>query len=84
MVNTLTSITLPQFLADKTRHHTADPLFPDNSVTGVVHGDIVLEVDAIVGRGHGGLLGEEGGGFWGRHFERLVFFLVFSFRDLRV
>ena len=69
MINSLPAITLPQFLAHKTRHHTADPLLADDSVAGIVEGNVVVEVDTVVGGCHGGLLGLEGGGFGGWHFE---------------
>ena len=68
MVGALARIALAQFLADEPGHHAAHPLLADDGVAGVVDGDVVLEVDALVGRGHGGLLGEEGGGLGGRHF----------------
>lgn len=67
VVHTLARIALAQFLADQTRHHAADPLLTDNGVAGVVDCDVVLEVDAVVGRGDGGLFGEEGGGLGGWH-----------------
>ena len=68
MINTLTPITLSQFLPDKTRHHAADPLLADNSVAGVMEGDVVIEVDTFVGGSHGGLFSLEGGGLGGWHF----------------
>ena len=67
MVHTLARIALAQFLADETGHHTAHPLFTDNGITGIVNSDVVLEVDTLVGWGDGGLFGEEGSGFGGRH-----------------
>lgn len=70
VVHALTRIALAQLLADKTGHHAAHPLLADDCVAGVVDGDAVLEVDALVGRGHGGLLGQEGCGLLGRHCER--------------
>lgn len=75
VVHTLARIALAQFFADETRHHAAYPLLADNGITGVVNGDIVLEVDSLVGRGDGGLFGEERGGFGGRHFGWLVGFV---------
>ena len=83
MIDALSRITLPQFLTDKTRHHAADPLLTDNGVTGVVDSDVVFEVDALVAWGHGGLLGEEGGGFGGGHFGGLFlgFFILRRWED---
>lgn len=69
VVHALARIAFAQFLADQTCHHAADPLLADNGVAGVVDCDIVLEVDAVVGRGDGGLFGEEGGGLGGWHCE---------------
>lgn len=72
MVHALARIALAQFLANQTRHHAADPLLADNGIAGVVDCDVVLEVDTLVGRGDGGLFGEEGGGLGGWHCGRLV------------
>lgn len=69
MVHALARIALAQLLTDKSGHHTAHPLLADDCVAGVVDGDVVFEVDALVGRGHGGLLGQEGCGLRGRHCE---------------
>lgn len=69
MVHAFARIALAQFLADETGHHAAHPLLADDSITRVVDGDVVLEVDALVGWGDGGLLGEEGGGLGGGHCE---------------
>lgn len=69
VVHTLARIALAQFLANQTGHHAAHPLLADDSITGIVDGDVVLEVDALVGRGDSGLFGEEGGGLGGRHVD---------------
>lgn len=69
MIHPLPMIALAQLLAHQPRHHAAHPLLTDDGVAGVVHGDVVLEVDAVVRRCHGGLLREEGGGFGGGHFS---------------
>lgn len=74
MIDALALVALAQLLADKPGHHAADPLFADDGVAGVVQGDVVFEVDAVVGRGHGGLFGEEGFGFRGGHFGGRVRF----------
>lgn len=71
VVHALTCIALPQFLANKTGHHAADPLLADNSVAGIVDGDVVFVVHTLVGRRDGRLFSEEGGGFGGRHFDLL-------------
>lgn len=68
MIHPLARIALAQFLADKTGHHAAYPLLADDRVAGVVDGDVVFEVDALVGWGHGGLFGQEGGGLGSWHF----------------
>lgn len=67
VVNALARIALAQLLADQAGHHAAHPLLADNCIAGVVHGNVVFEVDTLVGRGHGGLLGEEGGGLGSWH-----------------
>jgi hypothetical protein len=67
VIHALARIALAQFLADKTGHHAAHPLLADDSITGVVDGDVVLEVDALEGWRDGGLFGEEGGGLGGGH-----------------
>lgn len=72
VVHALTRIALPQFLSDKSRHHAADPLLADNSIAGIVDGDVVFVVHTLVGRRDGRLFSEEGGGFGGRHFGLLV------------
>lgn len=67
MIHPLPLVALAQFLPNKTGHHTAHPLLADDGVAGVVDGDVVFEVDALVGRGHGGFFGLEGGGLGGWH-----------------
>lgn len=67
MIHPFSAITLPQFLPDKARHHAAHPLLADDGVAGVVEGDVVFEVDAVVGGCDGGLFGEEGCGLGGWH-----------------
>lgn len=67
VVHALALVALAQLLADQTGHHAAHPLLADDGVAGIVNGDVVFEVDALVGRRHGGLLGEEGGGLGSRH-----------------
>jgi hypothetical protein len=68
VIHALARIALAQFLANETRHHTAHPLLANDRVAGIVDCDVVLEVDALVGRGDGGLFGQEGGGLGGGHF----------------
>lgn len=70
MVDPLAGVALAQFLAHQPGHHAAHPLLADDRVTGIVDGDVVLEVDAVVGRRNGGLLGQEGGGLGGGHCAR--------------
>ena len=68
MIHSFSRITLAQFLPDEPGHHAAHPLFPDNRVAGIMHGNVVFEFDAVVRRGHRGFFGLEGGGFGSRHF----------------
>lgn len=68
MIHSFFRIALAQFLPNKPRHHAAHPLFPDNRVAGIMHSNVVFEVDAVVRRGHRGLFGLEGSGFRSRHF----------------
>lgn len=72
VIHALARIALAQFLANKTRHHTAYPLLANDRVAGIVDCDVVLEVDAVVGRGDGGLFGQEGGGLGGGHFAEVT------------
>lgn len=73
MIHPLASIALPQFLPHKTRHHAAHPLLPDDRVAGVVDGNVIVVVDAVVRRRNGGLLGLEGFGLKGWHFGAFFF-----------
>jgi hypothetical protein len=75
VVHALARITFAQFLADKARHHATHPLLTNDGIAGVVNGDVVLEVDALVGRGDGGLFGEERGGLGGGHCEWVVWIM---------
>lgn len=60
VVHALPLVALAKLLTNKTSHHAAHPLLTDNGVTGVVDGDVVLEIDTLVGRGDGGLFSQEG------------------------
>lgn len=67
MIHSFSLVALGELLADETRHHAAHPLLANDSITSIVHGDVVLEVDTLVRRRHGGLLSQESGGLGGRH-----------------
>lgn len=71
VVHTLTRIALAQLLTNQSRHHRAHPLLTDNSITGIVHSDVVLKIDTLVGRGDAGLFREESCGLGGGHCGRI-------------
>lgn len=47
VVDSLPDIALAQFLANKTGHHGADPLFPDDGILGSLEGLGVVEINAV-------------------------------------
>jgi hypothetical protein len=69
VVNTLTNIALVKLLANKSGHHSADPLFADEGILGSLERLGIIVVDAVEGRSDGRLLGLELLGLGSRHYE---------------
>ena len=69
VVDTLTDVALVQLLANKSGHHSADPLFSNEGILGSLEGLGIIVVDAVEGGSDGRLLGLELLGLGGRHGE---------------
>ena len=69
VVDTLTDVALVQLLANKSGHHSADPLFPNEGILSSLEGLGIIVVDAVEGGSDGRLLGLELLGLGGRHGE---------------
>lgn len=67
MINTLPPVALVHLIAHQARHHAANPLLAQNSILRSLERNIVVEVDALEGRGDLGLSGKESFGLGGRH-----------------
>lgn len=71
MIDALPVVTLAHLFSDQPSHHDLDPLFPDDSVSGICYSFTVTQVDALIGGRDSWLLSEEGFGLWSRHVELL-------------
>lgn len=76
MIHAFSSIALCQFISDQPRHHRPNPLLADDGVTDIMQLDGILEVDALVRRRDGWLLGQKSLGLWSWHGGRGWIFAV--------
>lgn len=67
MVDAFPVVALAELLPNQPAHHDLDPLLPDDGILGLLEALGVVVVDSVKGGRDGGLLGQEGRGFGGRH-----------------
>lgn len=67
MIDAFSVVAFAQLLPDQAAHHDLHPLLPDDSILCLLQLLVVVVVDAVKGRGHGRLLGQESRRFGGRH-----------------
>lgn len=68
VIYTFSNVAFAHLLSDESCHHDFYPLFSDDGVACVYDGFVVCEVYAVESWWYGGLFGQEGSGFGGRHF----------------
>lgn len=59
MVNSLAVITLPHLFPNQSRHHTPDPLFPNNRILGLLQSSRIIVIDTVKGWRDRGFLGQK-------------------------
>jgi hypothetical protein len=66
MIDSLPVIALAQLLSNQSRHHTPDPLFPNDCILCLLQAGRIVVIDTIEGRRDFGFLCEESFGFGSR------------------